>query len=255
MNSNGFQDSISSAARLISESQKAVVFTGAGISTPSGIPDFRSPGTGLWEHFDPMEILSLTSFRKNPEKFYSWLKDLLITTANAQPNPAHLALAQMEKVGKLRAVITQNIDGLHQKAGSMHVIELHGSLQTATCLNCQQEYAATPFTQALVESGTLPRCPTCQNLLKPAITLYEEMLPEKAWQDAEALCSQADLMMIIGSSLEVIPAAHLPEIAVRNQARLIIINYSPTHLDTYADVLLPYNAAAALPALVQEVLG
>ena len=245
------------AAALLRAARHAVAFTGAGISTPSGIPDFRSQGTGLWEKDNPMEVASLGVFQSRPERFYNWLKPLLLSSLNAQPNPAHLALAQLESAGILKALITQNIDDLHQRAGSQNIYEVHGSLRTVTCPRCQETFSSEQFREKLVTAASIsegmPRCPACALVLKPDITLFGEMLPAETWQEAEAHCQQADLVLVVGSSLEVWPAAALPQLAVENGARLIINNLSPTPLDNSADVLLPANVADILPALVRLV--
>lgn len=240
------------AAGLLRQARHAVAFTGAGISTPSGIPDFRSTGTGLWEKHNPMEVASLSVFRTHPERFYNWLRPLLQGIWSAQPNPAHRALAHLEAAGLLKALITQNIDDLHQRAGSRQVLEVHGSLRTMTCPRCGKEHPARQFQAALSgEDGSdrLPRCPGCSAVMKPDITLFEEMLPVTTWQAAERHCQQADLMLVAGSSLEVWPANSLPQLAVESGAALVIINFSATPLDRYAEVLLRGDVAEILPAL------
>lgn len=248
---------LNKAAELLRNSRHAVAFTGAGISTPSGIPDFRSQGSGLWEKDNPMEVASLGVFQSRPERFYGWLKPLLHGIWNAQPNPAHLALAQLEQAGILKALITQNIDDLHQRAGSQNIYEVHGSLRSVTCPNCRETFPSNRFREKL-ETATsiregMPRCPTCSRVLKPGITLFGEMLPEDTWMEAEAHCRQADVVLVVGSSLEVWPAASLPQLAVANGARLVIANLSPTPLDRRADVLLPADVAETLPDLVRNI--
>jgi NAD-dependent deacetylase len=249
------QASIKKAASLLRSARHAIVFTGAGISTPSGIPDFRSARTGLWERFDPMEVASITSFQSRPERFYDWLRPLLQDIWRAQPNPAHLALARLESAGILKAVITQNIDALHQQAGSKRVLEVHGSLHTVTCPGCSKTYRSDQFQQQMKNDGDMPHCPGCSRILKPDITLFGEMLPANTWIEAEEHCRQADVVLVAGSSLEVWPAAALPEIGVENGARLIINNLSTTHLDPSADVLIPLNVAEAIPQIANLVLG
>jgi NAD-dependent deacetylase len=248
------------AAAMLREARHAIAFTGAGISTPSGIPDFRSQGSGLWERDNPMEVASLRIFQTRPERFFQWLHPLLGSIWAAQPNPAHLALARLEAAGLLKAVITQNIDDLHQRAGSRAVYEVHGSLRTMTCSRCRQSYPSEGFAAALaarpaVSSEALPRCPGCQQVLKPDITLFGEMLPMQTWEQAERHCRQADALLVAGSSLEVWPAAALPELAIESGARLLINNYSATHLDRQADALLRGDVAEVLPALAELLLG
>ena len=239
------------AADLLRKARHAVAFTGAGISTPSGIPDFRSAGSGLWARNDPMKVASLTSFRRTPQVFFDWLRPLAAQIVQAQPNPAHLALAKMEKAGILKAVITQNIDGLHQKAGSNNVFEVHGGMNTLSCPKCHLVVASTPYLTTFVENGTLPACPDCGSLLKPDFVLFEEMLPEDTWQSAVNYSRQADVILVAGSSLTVMPAAGLPYSAVENNAALILINLTPTYLDDQAAVLLPMDVAVALPGIMR----
>ncbi len=251
---NPQQDSdgkIRRAAQLLSRSSRAVAFTGAGISTPSGIPDFRTRGSGLWSSTDPMQVASLTAFRHRPQDFYDWLRPLVAKMGSSLPNPAHTALARLEELHLLQGVITQNIDGLHQKAGSHTVIELHGSMLTLTCPSCSRSYDSAPFRQALVEHGEMPRCTVCSSILKPDIVLYEEMLPEKAWTLAENACTAADVILVAGTSLEVTPAAWLPRYGLENGAKLIIVNRDKTPLDAQAEVLLHQDVAAALPQIVR----
>jgi NAD-dependent deacetylase len=249
MDPAALQDNIQKTRGLLKQAHSVVAFSGAGISTPSGIPDFRSAGSGMWERFDPMEVASLTVFRFNPKKFWDWKRPLLRQIWAAQPNPAHLALAEMESAGKLKAVITQNIDGLHQRAGSKTVLEVHGSVETMSCPACRSRYPSLDFRAVIEETEDMPRCPSCGEILKPDIVLYEEMLPQGVWYAAEKACAGADVMLVVGSSLEVYPAAALPEMALEAGARLVIVNLSPTHLDSRADVLLPMDVARALPLL------
>ncbi len=237
------------AAELLRAASYAVAFTGAGISTPSGIPDFRSSNTGLWMKNDPLEVASLTAFRTRPEAFFNWLRPLAGGILRASPNPAHSGLARLEIAGYLKAIITQNIDGLHQKAGAERVIEVHGSLARLECLRCGRTYPAQDFSQEFISTGIIPRCRRCQTILKPSITLFEENLPQKAWDEAERACRRADLVLVVGSSLEVTPAAYLPMYALEADARLIINNLTGTPLDRRADVLLPWDAAEVVPAI------
>jgi len=254
MTNSAVPDSVRRASDLIVSSTYCVAFTGAGISTPSGIPDFRSAGSGLWTQSDPMEVASLTAFRYHPEKFFGWLRPLAGQIWAAQPNPAHLALARLEQAGNLRAVITQNIDGLHQRSGSTGVIEVHGSVSTLICPHCHSVFSAEDYADPFVTAGILPRCTNCQTLLKPAITLFEEMLPFDAWDQAVGHSRQADCYLVIGSSLEVSPANDLPRLALDSGAKLIVITLSPTYLDRRADVIIRSDAAIMLPDIVDRVL-
>ena len=231
-----------------------MVFTGAGISTPSGIPDFRSANGGLWTKSDPMEVASYSAFRYHPEKFYNWLKPLAEHIWNASPNAAHESLAHLEQAGYLKAVITQNIDGLHQKAGSQQVIEIHGSMNHLRCMICQSRYSAEVYYQQFISAGEFPRCANCGSLLKPEITLFEEMLPYDAWSSAVDHSENADLFIVIGSSLEVSPASSLPLTALQSGAKLIINTLSSTYLDQRADLVIPYDVTEVVPAITQKVL-
>jgi NAD-dependent deacetylase len=247
--SDSLETAIRRAADLLRPARKAVVFTGAGISTPSGIPDFRSADTGLWERFDPMKVASIEVFRRQPEQFYNWLRPLLQSIWAAQPNAAHMALADLERNGFIKAVITQNIDDLHQRAGSKTVYEVHGSLRTMTCMRCHNSHTAQQFHDQLESADKMPHCPECDRVLKPDITLFGEMLPTETWLAAERACKNADVILVAGSSLEVWPAASLPELGVEHGARLIINNMTPTYLDSQADVLLPMDVSEAIPRI------
>jgi len=245
---------IENARQLLQTARHAVVFSGAGLSTPSGIPDFRSKGSGMWERFDPMEVASLTTFRTNPQKFWDWKRPLMLSIWDAQPNAAHFALAQLEAAGFIQAVITQNIDGLHQRAGSRRVFPVHGSVDQMTCLHCQKYYPSRNFEDVLRTTQDMPRCPACQTILKPDIVLFQEMLPRDIWESAEKHCTRADVIFVVGSSLEVWPASSLPELAVEAGAKLVIINLSSTHMDDRAAVCLPVDVAQALPAIAAGLI-
>ncbi len=240
------------ARQLIAQSEKIAFFTGAGISTPSGIPDFRSPQSGLWSQEDPLKVVSLSSFRRDPLRFYRWLAPLLRSSLAAKPNPAHISLANFEASGKVLGVITQNIDRLHQRAGSSRVIELHGSLESSTCQRCRRVRKTSDFLNLVGDVPQTPRCEGCGGVFKPDITFFEEALPQQAWAEAESIVEQVDLLVVCGSSLEVYPAASLPERAVRRGVRLVLINRDPTHLDPSASVVLHDDLAEVLPALLGE---
>jgi NAD-dependent deacetylase len=249
-----FKRGIQCAADIIRSSRNTVALTGAGISTPSGIPDFRTPTSGLWEKYDAFEVASLNAFRYNPENFFNWMRPLARDIHTASPNPAHLGLAQLEEAGYLQTIITQNIDGLHQQAGSKLVLEVHGSLLSLTCVRCYQQHAASDFIDAYVEQGIIPRCSKCSNYLKPDVVLYGEQLPARTWLKAQETCKRCDLMIVAGSSLEVLPVAGLPMRAIDRGAHLIIINQSHTYVDVRADLVLNADVALAIPWIVQEVL-
>jgi NAD-dependent deacetylase len=241
---------IRQAATLFKQCAFAVAFTGAGISTSSGIPDFRSPHYGLWTNVDPLTVASIYGFRQNPEAFYSWIRPLARLMFEARPNPAHLALAYLEEKSRLRAVITQNIDMLHSRAGSKIVYELHGHLRNATCVHCFAGYPAEPIILRFLEDGLVPRCPECSGVIKPDIILFGEQLPFAALQGAREIARQADLMVLVGSSLEVAPASDIPMLAAQNGAKLIVINLESTPMDAAAHVVIHANAAEVLPEIV-----
>jgi NAD-dependent deacetylase len=245
---------IKKAARLVKEKHLGVTLTGAGISTPSGIPDFRSEENGLWKRYDPKVVVSLSNFRYQPEVFFKWFRPLAHVIIEAKPNPAHIALAELESSGHLNTIITQNVDGLHQRAGSQQVLEVHGTLRTLTCIQCYKNYSAADFIEAFIEEGIIPHCPECEGILKPDTILYEEQLPVKTWIKAVTVCKKCDLMIIAGSSLEVLPVAGLPICALENGASMVMINKSPTYLDIRADVILRGDVAQILPEITAEVL-
>jgi NAD-dependent deacetylase len=243
------------ASQLVKQSHQAVALTGAGISTPSGIPDFRSPGIGLWTRYLPMEVASLTTFRYNPELFYKWLHPLAVHMFSAEPNPAHIALADLQIKGYLPTIITQNIDGLHTRAGAKHVLEVHGTLNTLTCIKCFKQVNSDMILQDYIEHFTIPHCQGCGGILKPDVILYEEQLPMKVWLKAEEACRKCDLLLIAGTSLEVMPSAKLPIFALDNGASLIIINNTDTYIDVRADIIIRENVADIFPQISDEVLN
>jgi NAD-dependent deacetylase len=248
-------EELARAAEMIRRSRYLVALTGAGISTPSGIPDFRSEGSGLWTIYDPMEVASIWAFSRRPEAFFEWVRPLARMIREARPNPAHYALARLEAAGILKALITQNIDELHQKAGSRRVIEVHGHLREATCIRCYRKVPAAPYLDAFLENGTIPRCEVCGGVLKPNLILFGEQLPAQAFLAAQQEARRADVFLVAGSSLEVAPAGDLPILAKEHGARLILINLSPTAADRYADLQIRGDVAEILPLLVDAVLG
>jgi NAD-dependent deacetylase len=251
--SNELCRDIHCAAELLRSFKRGVALTGAGVSTPSGIPDFRSAGSGLWTRYDPFEVASLSAFRYHPEKFFAWIRSLALEMSQARPNPAHFALASLEQAGHILTVITQNIDGLHQKAGSRRVLEVHGSLQTLTCIGCFHQYSSDGVIEPYLETGEIPRCPDCRHILKPDVVLFEEQLPVRTWMQALEACRTCDVILVTGSSLEVMPVAGLPMQAIEHGACLILINQSSTYLDVRADVVLRGNVAEILPSIVAEL--
>lgn len=238
---------------MLRAAQMAVALTGAGVSTESGLPDFRSPG-GLWAGVDPMRVASLSAFRRDPGAFYAFYRDRLSRLGGAQPNPAHRALADLERGGLLRAVITQNVDGLHQAAGSRRVLELHGSLRRAACPDCGARADIAVLTDALA-AGRQPHCPVCAGPLKPDVVLFDELLPLTVFAEADALCREADALLVVGSSLSVTPAAELPQTVLGHGGRLIIVNREPTPYDADAAAVIRDDAGRALAAMAALAAG
>ncbi len=251
----GTLEAISHAASLIRQSHNTVALTGAGISTPSGIPDFRTPGSGLWTRIEPMEVASLSAFRHDPDKFYTWLRPLAMQMLAAQPNPAHAAMAKLQALGYLATIITQNIDGLHRRAGAQVVLEVHGSLDTLTCTNCYRKAPASAVIDDYLEHSIIPYCQVCGCVLKPDIILYEEQMPIDTWRKAEIASHHCELMLVVGTSLEVMPSARLPYDALDHGSHLVIINNSSTYMDERADVVIRGDVAEVLPQMVDEVLA
>jgi NAD-dependent deacetylase len=236
-------------AGLIRESGCTVALTGAGISVPSGIPDFRSPGTGLWENVDPMEVAHLDVFLNDPGRFWSYYRPRFGMLSDKEPNPAHRALAQLEKRGMLDAVITQNIDTLHRKAGSRKVIEVHGTIETGSCWTCKAGYPLDAV-QAMFDDDGVARC-DCGGPVKPDVVLFGEMLPEAAMLEAHALCAGADLLLCVGSSLEVYPVAGLPSVTRAAGGAVAIVTKGPTPYDADAEVRLEGDVVDELEALLR----
>ncbi|HHB91340.1 MAG TPA: NAD-dependent protein deacylase [Anaerolineae bacterium] len=247
------QGDLERALALLKEARRVVVLTGAGISTPSGIPDFRSDATGLWSFTNPMEVATIWAFRDYPQRFYQWLQPLAKDIIKARPNPAHHALAEMERQGVVNTIITQNIDGLHQAAGSQHVLEIHGHLREMHCLTCGWEEASQPYLEAFIRSGDMPICPQCGSVMKPKVVLFGEALPHEVVVASQEAALHSDLMLVVGSSLEVMPAADLPALAVRSGSKLIIANLGMTPLDHLADVLVRGDVAQTLPWLAKRM--
>jgi NAD-dependent deacetylase len=227
-----------------------LVLTGAGISTESGIPDFRSPGTGLWETMDPMEVLSLKVLEERPQQFYAEGFRLLMGMRNAEPNDAHLVLAKMEQDGYIQGIITQNIDNLHHKAGSKQVWEVHGNTRDAQCTSCGQVVSVSELEASLNRGEMPPRCKSCGGKLRPAVVLFGDPMPE-AYSEALRAIKKADLLVIVGSSLSVYPVAYLPEFAKQS----IIINLSPTGFDYRSKLVIREKASSALAGIYTALKG
>jgi NAD-dependent deacetylase len=238
-------DQTSRLAQLIAENQPCVVLTGAGVSTESGIPDFRSP-TGIWAEFDPLEYATLGAFRRDPEKVWRFYAPRFGMLTEAEPNRAHLALAELEQRGLVRAVVTQNIDLLHERAGSREVVEVHGSIRTSTCPDC----GLTLPLEEVVPLLPLPRCPDCEAVLKPDVVFFDELLPPEAIDRAYELAGEARLFLVVGSSLEVWPVAELPLVTLRAGGKVAVVNKGPTHVDDRAALKLDASAGEVLDAAV-----
>jgi len=249
------KENIGRVANLIAESKHIVVFTGAGVSTESGIPDFRSPG-GLWTKFDP-EDFTLDKFLSNPETRHRQWRFLLSgdLLKDASPNAAHKAIAELEGLGRLECVITQNIDSLHQKAGNNpgRVYELHGNIKWIRCLDCGNR---SPLDAILKENDTseeMPVCRRCGGILKPDVIFFGEALPEEALQEATWHANHCDLLIVVGSSLVVYPAAYMPLYAKQSGAKLVIVNLTPTPSDRIADVVIRASAGEVMGRVVAQV--
>jgi NAD-dependent deacetylase len=240
-------------AERLAQSRYAVVLTGAGASTESGLPDFRSK-EGLWQGIDPMQLASMTALRRNPVEFYRFYRFRLSKLSDAQPNPVHVGLAALQRAGFVKALITQNIDGLHQAAGATAVIEMHGSLRECVCLGCRRRFSSTLIDVEVNTPADVPRCPDCGGVLKPGVILFEESLPEDAVESAVTATRKADLFIVIGSSLEVGPVNQLPLLALEHGADLAIINLEPTHLDRHAEWLIRERAAGIIEAMRKVLL-
>ena len=245
---------LSRAVELILQAQHLVVLTGAGISTPSGIPDFRSLTSSLWNQANPFLVASLQAFQIRPQLFFDWIRPLLSTFLDAVPNPAHQALARLEGMGKLHAVITQNIDDLHQKAGSRNVIEVHGHIRKATCTQCQDVVPTERLLPRFLQGPAVPRCEKCDGVMKPNVILYGEQLPTKEIRAARRQASDCDLMFIVGTSLQIAPAADLPYIARENGAKVVVINKEPTPVDKQAALVIREDVVVALPRIVSLLI-
>ncbi|HEY8814059.1 MAG TPA: NAD-dependent deacylase [Candidatus Dormibacteraeota bacterium] len=240
------------AAELLSAAHKGVAFTGAGVSAESGIPTFRGAG-GLWTKYDPVKVSSIDSFMQDPTAYWMVSRERGGIALAARPNLGHLALTALEAAGNLVAIVTQNTDGLHQASGSRHVIELHGSSRTVQCLDCGMRESRA-VVQARLAVQMPPVCKSCGGThLKPTVVLFGEPMPLAAMHEALALAQSADVMLVVGSSLVVRPAADIPLAAVRSGAKLIIINTEPTPLDSVAEVVLNGRAGEVLPEILSCV--
>jgi NAD-dependent deacetylase len=240
-------------AQLVRERGPVVALTGAGISTESGIPDFRSP-TGIWARYDPQEYATIDAFRADPVKIWSFYALRFRALTEAQPNAGHLALAELERAGRVRAVVTQNIDLLHERAGSREVVEVHGSIRTSSCPRCRSRYGLDEVLRLLDETDA-PRCDACNEVLKPDVVFFGELLPEAAIDRAYELARSAGLLLVVGSGLEVWPVSMLPDETARAGGQVAIVNRGPTTYDDRAVLKMDGGAGETLAALVGELAG
>ena len=253
---DNMEDVIKRAADLLERSRKVVAFTGAGISTESGIPDFRSPG-GIWEKYEPVYYQDFLDSEEARQKYWLRSKATFPVIRDARPNPTHLALVELEKMGKLDCIITQNIDRLHHKAGNSaeKIIEIHGTVAFATCLTCNMIYPREMIQKLLEENDGIyvPHCRECKGFLKDATISFGQPMPEEETNEAKRRAQECDLMFTLGSSLVVYPAAYLPRYACQAGAKLIIINMTATPLDHLASVVIHAKTGEALQQIVKEV--
>ena len=241
-------------AELVGGARSVVALTGAGISVPSGIPDFRSPGTGLWENVDPMEVAHIDAFVGDPGAFWGFYAQRFATLEGKRPNGAHLALVRMERAGLLEAVITQNVDMLHRRAGTRELVEVHGSIATCSCAACGERAELAAVRERLDGAPDgVPRCAGCGAPMRPDVVLFGELLPPAALERAHDLCLGAELLLCIGSSLEVHPVASLPVLTHRAGGRVAIVTQGSTPLDEIAAVRLDGDLELVLPALADEL--
>jgi NAD-dependent deacetylase len=240
-------------AELLRSAGRALALTGAGISVPSGIPDFRSPGTGLWANVDPMQVAHIDVFRRHPERFWQFYGQRFALLRDKRPNGAHRALVELERRGALEAVVTQNIDGLHRAAGTRELIEVHGTIGTSSCLECGERLELDTVRSRLEAAPDgVPRC-DCGAPLKPDVVLFGELLPEAALARASALAAEADLLLCVGSSLEVFPVAQLPQITLAAGGSIALVTKGPTPYDREAAVKLDGDVVGELRAVLSAL--
>ena len=237
-----YAEQVERIVALIKESSNFFVLTGAGVSTESGIPDFRTPGEGVWEKVDPMQTSTVQVLMNDPELFYKAGFSRFISYLDAEPNKGHYALARMEELECLKGLITQNIDGLHVRSGSKKVWEVHGHLRTCHCTVCKQQHPFDSIVRQLAESESVPRCDFCDNMLRPDVVLFGDQMSVAFFEVERELRRGCDLMLVAGSSLQVYPVAALPEIA----KKLVIINMEPTGYDSQAEVVVQEKCGKVL---------
>jgi len=257
-NKNSNQRKIGQVAEILSQHSPCVALTGAGLSTRSGLPDFRSPGKGLWEKLESMpasasEIMTLQGFKEHPDAFYGHFRLFLEKILSAKPNPAHFALAELEAGGYVQAIITMNGDMLHQKAGSQNVIEMHGTVARAVCINCYQADDGPLHWQQYLKNGVIPQCHHCSGIMKPDVILTGEQLPVKMVMQAKKLLRESHVILAIGTSFSGGPVMSWIEQACEQEKKLVIINLTPTLLDSVAEVVIWADVVEVLPALASKL--
>jgi NAD-dependent deacetylase len=241
-------------AGLLRDSERAVVLTGAGISVPSGIPDFRTPGVGLWENVNPMEVAHIDAWRRDPDRFWGYYAQRFMSLRGKRPNRAHEIVVELERRGLVRAVITQNVDRLHRAAGSVDLVEVHGSIEHSVCMECGGLYTLEQVSAKLeADASSAPECDACVAPLKPDVVLFGELLPEAALDRAYRLARDADLILCIGSSLEVHPAGGLPQVTLEAGGRVLLVTQGPTPYDRRAEAKLDGDVVAELEAVLAAV--
>ena len=250
---SSLEEKIEETAKLIQNSNNIVILTGAGMSTESGIADFRSPNTGLWEKVDPYEFGSINSYVANTSKNLKFMLEMGMNIFRAKPNKGHKAITKLQKMGKLKGVITQNIDGLHHKAHTKNIVELHGTANEARCIRCHKIFPITTMINQVLRGNYSPSCEECNGLLKPNAIFFGEPLLTETLINADKMIENCNLMIVLGSSLLVYPAAHYPDKTLALGAKLVIINIQETHVDDYAEVVIHEKIGDVFPQIVEKV--
>ena len=254
----GYQRKIEQVAEILFQHPLCVALTGAGLSTPSGLPDFRSPDKGLWEQLEKMPDsisagMTLHGFKVNPEAFYNRFRSFLEKILSAKPNPAHIALAELEACGYIQAIITMNGDMLHQKAGSQKVIEIHGTIDKAICISCYRSDEGMYHWQQYIENGKIPQCRHCGGVMKPDVILTGEQLPVQMVLKAKKLLRECDVIMAVGTSFSGGPIMNWIERACEQGKKMMIFNLNPTIMDSVAEIVIRADIAKILPAIVEKL--
>jgi len=252
---NDLNAKIQKFAQLILDANNIVVLTGAGMSTESGIADFRSPGTGLWEKVNPDEFVSIHSYVSDTKKNLDFMLEMGLNIFKARPNKGHKMLTKLQKLGKLKGILTQNIDGLHQKAHSKNIVELHGTAHEAICMGCNKIFPITTMINQVMKGENRPSCEVCNGLLKPNAIFFGEPLRSEILSQADDLINSCDLLIILGSSLLVYPVAFYPRKAISLGAKIAIINIQETDVDSFAEVVIHEKIGDVFPLIVEIVEG